>query len=157
MSYTKRQFIIAALEEIGIASYEFELTAEQEQSALRRLDSMMAQWNARGIRVGYPLPSSPEASGLDDETNVPDRCNDAIITSLAVRLAPSYGKQVSVDTKAAAKQGYNLLLTVLPPEMALPSDMPSGAGNKPWRLDTPFILQDPEQIQAGGDGDIDFN
>lgn len=156
MSYTKRQFITGALDEIGIASYEFELTAEQEQSALRRLDSMMADWNARGIRVGYPLPSSPEASDLDAETEVPDRCNEAIITNLAVRLGPQYGKQVSPDTKSTAKRAYNLLLTVLPMEQALPSNMPAGAGSKPWRRDNPFITDTPPQLQSGNDGDIEF-
>lgn len=157
MSYTKRQFITAALDEIGIASYEFELTAEQLQAAVRRLDSMMADWNARGIRVSYPLMSSPELTDIDSETDVPDRCNEAIITNLAVRLAPSYGKTVSADTKASAKRGYNLLLTVLPPEQALPTTMPAGAGNKPWRLDNPFILGQVPQLQAGEDGNIEFN
>lgn len=155
MSYTKRQFITAALEEIGIASYEFELTAEQEQAALRRLDSMMADWNARGIRVSYPMPSSPELSNIDSETSVPDRCNEAIITNLAVRLAPSYGKTVSTDTKATAKRGYNLLLSVLPTEQQLPTSMPAGAGNKTWRRDNPFIVSE-DQLQVGGDSDLTF-
>jgi hypothetical protein len=54
MGYTKRQFISAAFEEIGLASYVFDLQPEQLQSALRRLDAMMADWNAKGIRLGYP-------------------------------------------------------------------------------------------------------
>lgn len=157
MSYTKRQFVTAALDEIGIASYEFELTAEQLQSALRRLDSMMADWNARGIRVGYPLPSSPESSDIDAETEVPDRCNEAIITNLAVRLGPSYGKQVSPDTKSTAKRGYNLLITVLPPEQVLPTSMPAGAGSKPWRRDNPFIVENEPPLLTGNDGEFEFN
>ena len=72
MGYTKRQFISAAFEEIGLASYVFDLQPEQLESALRRLDAMMADWNAKGIRLGYPLPSSPQDSSLDEETLVPD-------------------------------------------------------------------------------------
>jgi len=72
MGYSKRQFVTAAFEEIGLASYVFDLNPEQMESALRRLDAMMADWNAKGIRLGYPLPSSPQNSDLDEQTNVPD-------------------------------------------------------------------------------------
>ena len=48
MGWTKRQFVAQAFEEIGLASYVFDLTPEQLQSALRRLDTMMAAWNALG-------------------------------------------------------------------------------------------------------------
>ena len=40
MGWTKRQFVTQAFEEIGLASYVFDLTPEQLQSALRRLDAM---------------------------------------------------------------------------------------------------------------------
>jgi len=99
MGYTKRQFISAAFEEIGLASYVFDLQPEQLESALRRLDAMMADWNAKGIRLGYPLPSSPQDSTLDEETLVPDSAYEAIICSLGIRLAPSFGKQVMIETK----------------------------------------------------------
>lgn len=56
MGWTKRQFVTQAFEEIGLASYVFDLTPEQLDSALRRLDTMIASWNALGIRLGYPLP-----------------------------------------------------------------------------------------------------
>ena len=82
MGWTKRQFVTQAFEEIGLASYVFDLTPEQLQSALRRLDTMIAAWNALGIRLGYPLPSSPQDSDLDEPTLVPDWANEAIITSI---------------------------------------------------------------------------
>jgi hypothetical protein len=106
------------------------------QSALRRLDAMMADWNAKGIRLGYPLPSSPQDSSLDEETLVPDSAYEAIICSLGIRLAPSFGKQVMIETKTTAKQGYDILLqrATFPLEKQLPSTTPSGAGNKPWRV-----------------------
>ncbi len=95
MGYTKRQYIEAALTEIGLADYVFNSTPQDLQTALRRLDGMMAEWNERGIRLGYPLPLSPQQSDLDSQTAVPDRANEAIVTNLACRIAPSYGKQVS--------------------------------------------------------------
>lgn len=72
MGYSKRQFVAAAFEEIGLASYVFDLQPEQLQSALRRLDAMIADWNGKGIRLGYPLPGSPQYSDLDEPSEVPD-------------------------------------------------------------------------------------
>lgn len=160
MGYSKRQFVSAAFEEIGLASYAFDLQPQQFESALRRLDAMMASWNALGIRLGYPLPSSPQFSDIDAESEVPDSANEAIITNLAVKIAPGYGKQVMPDTKATAKETYNTLLSraAAPLEQQLPGTMPSGAGNKPWRVyDDPFLRPPVDPVLAGQDGPIEFN
>lgn len=160
MGYSKRQFVTAALEEIGLASYVFDMQPEDLQSALRRLDTMIANWNGKGIRIGYPIPGSPQFSDLDEPSDVPDSANEAIITNLAMRLAPSYGKQVMPETKATARDGYATLLqrAVMPPQQQLPSTMPAGAGNKPWRVyDDPFIRGPVDPVMAGQDGVIEFN
>jgi hypothetical protein len=159
MSWTKRQFVEQAFEEVGYASYTFDLTPEQLESAMRRLDAMMATWNGKGIRLGYPIPTSPENSSLDQATEVPDSANEAIYTNLAVRLAPSIGKVASVELKATAREGYRVLLnraTATPPTQQLPGTMPSGAGNKPWRNDNPFLDAPDDPIETGGDGPLDF-
>lgn len=160
MGYSKRQFVAAAFEEIGLASYVFDLSPEQLQSAMRRIDAMMADWNGKGIRLGYPLPNSPQDSDLDEPTLVPDWANEAIITNGAVRLAPGYGKVVMPETKAVAKDSYNTLLqrATMPPEQQLPATMPAGAGNKPWRVyDNPFIRPPVDPVDAGPDGPLQFN
>lgn len=159
MSWSKGQFVDAAFEEIGMATYVFDLSADQLQGALRRLDTMIASWNALGIRLGYPLPSSPQNSELNDETFVPDSANQSIYTNLAIAIAPSYGKAVSMDTKAIAKNTYNTLLSraAYPMEKQLPGEMPSGAGNKPWCYDDPFLQTPVDPILAGQDGKIEFN
>jgi len=160
MGYSKRQFVAAAFEEIGLASYVFDLQPEQLQSAMRRIDAMMAGWNGKGIRLGYPLPNSPQDSDLDEPTLVPDWANEAIITNGAVRLAPGYGKVVMPETKAVAKDSYNTLLqrATMPPEQQLPATMPAGAGNKPWRVyDNPFIRPPVDPVDAGPDGPLQFN
>lgn len=158
MSYSKRQFVTAAFEELGLASYVFDLSPEQIESALRRLDAMMATWNGLGIRLSYPLPGSPENSDIDAETTVPDSANEAIITNLAVRLAPSIGKTAAIETKVAAKRAYDVLLAraAQPLEITLPADMPAGAGNKPWRRDQQYIYPTDPGIASGSDGYINF-
>lgn len=159
MGWTKRQFVTQAFEEIGLAAYVFDLNPEQLQSGLRRLDSMMATWNTKGIRLGYPLPASPQDSDLDEQTNVPDSSNEAIYLNLALRIAPSFGKTPSVDTKATAKAAYDNLLSVaaMPVEMQLPGTLPVGAGNKPWNIDQPFVNPPVDPLLAGQDGEIQFN
>jgi hypothetical protein len=158
MGYSKRQFVTAAFEEIGLASYVFDLSPEQLESALRRLDAMMAEWNAKGIRLGYPLPGSPESSDLDAESTVPDSANEAIITGLAIRIAPSLGKQLMPETKVTAKMAYNTLLAraCQPIEMQLPGSLPAGAGNKTYRSENQYIYGPDSTIDAGSDGPIQF-
>jgi hypothetical protein len=130
MSYTKGDLVSSALEEIGIAEFEFDISPEQRQSAIRKMDMMMAEWGARKIRLFYPLTKS-QTPDPDQETDVPDWAGEAIVTNLAVRIAPSYGKQVSPETKATARNAYTTLCGRFssPVEMQLPS-MPKGAGYK---------------------------
>ena len=154
MGWTKRQLVTQAFDEIGLASYIFDLQPEQLQSALRRLDTMMATWNAQGIRLAYPLPSNPQDSDLDQETEVPDSAYEAIYTNLAIRIAPSFGKQVAIEVKTTAKQAYNVLLqrATHPIDMQLPRTMPAGAGQKPWRIDDPFLPPPQNPVQTGSEG-----
>lgn len=158
MSWTKRQFVEQAFEEIGYAAYVFDLQPEQMQSALWRLDSMMAAWNAKGIRIGYPLPSSPEGGDIGQETGVPDAANEAVYLNLALRIAGMVGKGVSQETKMAAKMAYDTLLAraAMPREQQFPASLPLGAGNKTWRTDRPFVGEPIDPLLAGQDSAIDF-
>jgi len=159
MGWTKRQFVEGAFEEIGYATYAYDLQPEQLQAGLRRLEAMITTWNGKGIRLGYPLSSNPDNANLDDTTLVPDADNEAICANLALRIAPIVGKQVSNETKKIARESYMQLLSrfTKPQELQMPSTMPAGAGNKPWRQNTPFLPGPEDTIDAGEDGPIDFN
>ena len=159
MAWTKRQYILAAFEEIGLASYIYDLTADQLMSALFRLDSMMGSWNLKGINVGWPISASPDNSSIDDETAaVPDSCNEPIILNLAVRLGPGYGKEVAAETKMAAKQSYDAMLIqfTVPSEMQMPTTMPSGSGNKYWN-DRYLIQPNLDPLRTMQNGQLKFN
>lgn len=160
MSWTKRQFITQAFEEIGLAAYVFDLTPEQLDSALRRMDAMVAGWNANGVRINYPLPGSPEASNIDAESGVPDFANEAIYLGLALRLAPGFGKTVSPETKQFADMAYsNMANQVAIPTMErqLPMTTPRGQGTKPWRnFNNPFVNKPQDPLLAGSDNEIQF-
>jgi hypothetical protein len=159
MAFTKRDFVLAAFEEIGYASYIYDAMPEQLESVLRSLDMMMATWNGKGIRVGYPLPSSPSGSNLDTVTDVSDALAETIYKNLAIRIAPRFGKTIPQETKQAAKEGYDALLIkiAMPIEQNFPTRLPAGAGNKPWRrTQTPFIVPPDEPLDAGNDDVLTF-
>lgn len=157
MAYTCRQLVEAAFEEIGLASFSVDLQPEQLQSALRRLDMMMAEWNGKGIRLGYPIPSTALGNDLEASSNVPDSANNAIVTNLAIRLASMYGKTVSLETKISAKMGYDVLSAraVSIPEYTISGIMPRGAGNKPWKNDT-YVVPADDPLWAGKDSELEF-
>ncbi len=160
MSWTKRQFIDEAFREIGLASYVFDLTPSELESALKRMDAMMAQWNAKGIRVGYPISSTPSEGELSTETNVPDSATQAIILGLAVQIAPGYGKIISPDTKAGAMRAYDTLLAkaAMPNEKQYPGELPVGEGNKRYGSDgrDVFFPEPIDPLQAGNDATLDY-
>lgn len=158
MGWTKLQHVEHAFAEISLAPDVFNVAPEQIQRALRSLDAMMATWNGKGIRLGYPLPSSPDDSQLDQDSGIPDSANEAVFLNLAIRIAPGVGKQVSVDTRASAKAGYDVLLAraAFPPQQPSKT-LPSGAGNKPSRTYQPFLPPTPDPLLAAQGGDqIEF-
>ena len=111
-SWTKKEIVKSAFEEIGLSSYVYDLQPEQLQSAVTRLDSLMASLNAKGVRLGYPLFSNPSSVNLNDDTELPDYAVGTIIAMLAIRIAPTVGKEVSIDTRSVAKQGMTTLLSI---------------------------------------------
>lgn len=158
--WKKRELINEAFGELALQGYDFDLSPEEMQTALRRLDTMMATWEARGIRVGYLLPSGPSDSDLDQDSGLPDSAVETTYLNLAIRLAVGFGKTVSQDTRKSARDGYDALLwrAAQPIQQQFPNTLPLGAGNKPWRnVNRPFFPtpdKDPLQVNSGGDLDI---
>ncbi|RBL65198.1 hypothetical protein C3E98_044350, partial [Pseudomonas sp. MWU13-2625] len=68
---TKQELVDGAYEEIVLAGYVFDLSPEERETGLRRLDRLAAEWDALGIRVGYNLASA-DGSSLEDESGLPD-------------------------------------------------------------------------------------
>lgn len=160
MSYTKKQIIELAFEEIGLANYNFDLQPEQFQTGLKRLDLMMATWNKKGIRIGYPISSSPLADTLNDEVDVRDSALEAMYSNLAKRIAPSFGKTISMDLKANAHSTYlDLLRDTSEIQERGFTTLGAGAGNKAWRYygNDGFLRQKPDSVDGGQDGPIDLN
>lgn len=159
MSWTKRELVLQAFAEIGLPYYSYDLKPEQLQTALNRLDSMMASWNADGLRLGYALASSPSTTDLDQDSGLPDAANLAVYSNLAILVGSAIGKVASDQLKKTARESYNALSAkfVQVPQRLRPSDIPAGAGNKPWRIyGDPFLPPSPEPLTTGLDGDVEL-
>ena len=155
MSWTKGDLVNEAFSEIGIASYEFDTSPEERIAAIRRLDMMMAEWNGRGLRLGYPLPDGPDCSSTDDDSGIPDWAVEPVVLNLAIRMAPSYGKTLPPDTKAVARRGLTTLynMSTVPVEMQF-QQMPKGAGYK--ETERRFTRYPKDKLAVGEDGFWDF-
>lgn len=155
MSWTKKQIIEEAFAELALAGYVFDLTPDELQTALRRLDSMMGTWDGMGLRVGYSGASTVGASNLEDDSGLPDGATEAVYQNLALRLAPTFGKQIPPATQIAAKEGLKRLMwrAAMPQEMQFPNTLPRGAGTKPWRTTNnqfmPTVDTDPLRNTQG--------
>lgn len=160
MGWTKRQILAEAYTELGLADYDFDVSPEETQTALRRLDSLVATWEQKGLRLGYLFPASPDDSDLESDSGLPDGAVEAVYLNLAIRLAATVGKTLTIDTKTAARNGYDALLVkaARPLEQQLPGTLPRGAGNKPWRTTRQNFFPTPEDPTLGNDpgGDLAF-
>lgn len=157
MSWTKRQIVEQALEELGLASYVFDMQPEQVESARRRLDSMMALWDSKDIRFGYPLASEANSGDLDQKTNIPDFAVEAVYLNLAIRLASSFGKTVPIELKAMAKDAFETIQLAMlsnPPRVQLDPYLPRGAGHKSGCL--PFIEKSCTKTVFAPDTSVSF-
>ncbi|MES2781724.1 MAG: packaged DNA stabilization gp4 family protein [Pseudomonadota bacterium] len=150
--WTKRQIISEAFSEIGKGDYSFDMQPEEFQSALRRLDAMMATWGATvNIRIGYS-----GGNGFGDvgaETEVPDWAVTAMYLNLAISLAPTYGKTVSVGTKQQAKTALDSIMNATTVVATRYLGGYAGAGNGHRRPVLP-AYEPPIETGAGGVLDI---
>lgn len=160
MGWTKQQLLNQAFGAIGKSVNIFNIDADTMQDALRSMDGMLATWNAKGIRLGYALPSSPDSSSLEDDSGLPDSAYEAVYLNTSIRIAPFIGKQVSPDLKTSARDAYEVLLAraAMPAQQQLPNTLARGAGNKPWRtVSNPFMPTPTDPLLAGDDGAIEYD
>lgn len=152
---TRGQVVDAALAELGIGGAD-DASPEERLTGLQRLSMMMATWEGCGIRVGFAFPGEYTDAAMSVPSGLPDGAVETVVAHLAMRLAPGYGKQVSPDTRATAKAGYDALLidAARPRPQQLPDTLPMGAGNRLWphqRTYFPTPTTDPLPVAPSGD------
>ncbi|PTB28847.1 hypothetical protein C9I56_11190 [Paraburkholderia caribensis] len=129
---TKIEIVNEAYAQLGLANYVFDLQPEEITTGIRRLDRMMAQWDAAGIRIGYNLPPEASVSNANDIINVPDWAEQAMIYGVALLIAPTIPKVPTPDLRKSAQDSYDVLLygNYEIPQMQMPRHMPIGLGNR---------------------------
>lgn len=160
MSWTKRQILEQAFNEIGLAGYLFDLSPEQLQTAARQLDSMMLTWNAKGIKLGYSFALDPQNIDIDQDSFIPPEAYEATYLNLGLRIGPGFGKTIPAETRINAKMAYDAIVAIaaMPRQQQMPGTMPAGAGNKPWRRYDDNFLRQPDEgpLTVDPNGQLDF-
>lgn len=150
--WTKNDVIAQAFSEIGKGA-DFDLQPEDMQTALRKLDAMMATWGgALGVRVGY---AGGDGKGdLVVSATVPDWAYEALYLNLALKLCPDYGKTPNPVTVMGAKQAMDAVRSrnVIPATRTISGY--AGGGNSTWGAVA--IPQDSPALAAGADSEFTF-
>lgn len=160
--WTKKLLVNMAFDDLSLAGYIFDLTPEEIQASILRLDSMMANWELYGIRIGYQMTENPESADPDQPSGIPDWANEAVYKGLAIRQAASFGKATPPSLAVAAKQAYDSLLSICAhadlAQMQFKGNLPLGGG---WKQRNgwggPFVRPPTDVLTTGPDGPLDFN
>ena len=99
---TNSQIITDALREHNVIPEGKNASAEQATHGLRVLNRMMEKWLEDEINLGYLEQTSAAAT-----IPIPAWAEDGVVAQLAIRLAPTYGAQVSPELYEAAKDSFN--------------------------------------------------
>lgn len=147
---TKLTIVQRALGKIGIATYVFDPSPEQLQSALELLNQIAAELDGIGIRKGYVLGNEISA-----ESGLPDTAINPFAALLAIALAPEYGKQIAPTLQIEGMRARNALMVTnnVIPQMVRPNTMPRGTGNN-LGVRQQAYFQDPDPLTTGIDGEL---
>ena len=152
MTWSKREIIKDAFEEIGLGAQAYDIQPEDYQTALRRLNAHVSEWSGSGAQTGFAGNNTPSEGELDRDSNLPPDAVRGVICGLACDIAPGFGKQVSRKTMTAAANGRNLMLRKaaadsIPKKAKNNLSVPAGAGHK-YREQINIVAADTEQLSG---------
>jgi hypothetical protein len=105
-------------------------SAEQHAQLIRRLNQMMAMWEADGKALGYV----PVGTATDTMT-VPDGALMGIWTSLAILSAPLFGAAVSGELAEMNRQGMAVIDKITAREVLMEMDVPTPTGREAFNIE----------------------
>lgn len=136
MSRTKGDLVLKALRKAGLYSNATLTDADPQaiQDAIQDLEDMMAQWEAKGIKLGYLFADAENAVEPmpDDDSGIASWANDGVSLKLAIQICMDNVIQPSDALLTAADSAYQVLCIALTtiPSLERRNDMPRGAGNR---------------------------
>jgi len=137
---SKRQLVEQAFTEVSLNGWEFDITADEKDVALRRLDALMYELASRDVNLSYNFPTAMGEGSLNDALGVPDGAFFGLAIMLAKRLCPTMGKTMSTESRMALndaqKAVYGIGQTI--PAVNFANGTAWGSGNKPWSSRYPY-------------------
>jgi P22 tail accessory factor len=123
---TAGDIIERAFKRILVGGADAAPEADEYADALADLNSMMAGFEANGIRLGYT-----EVDNVSDNVTIPSAAILGVVSNLAVTIAPDYGGTVSPILADQARSGMNTLRKLGCPRIrtSFPNTLPMGSGN----------------------------
>lgn len=154
MGWTKKQLITEAYNSIGLADYVFDISPEDLQSACRKMDSMIASWEGKGVHIGYSSSDTPQSADTNADSGVPSFATSAVYLNLAMVLAPAFRIPIPVTLYGMARSAYLDCISAAmepPKQCQMPSTLPRGAGQK--NPEYPYMSPPTEYITTTPGGD----
>jgi hypothetical protein len=127
------ELIDSALREINVINENGSASAEQGEQCLDKLNALMAKWRVSDADFGWW-----KQTDLTADAPVPDWAEEAVISALAVRVAPQYGASISAELALVARDSLKTVkreVIKLKMDNADMSHMPIGAGHYQTRYD----------------------
>lgn len=129
-TFLKVDFIIDAFSQMRINGLTRGPTPGDLEIALRRLENMAAEWNARNMDPGWNFEDEPDPNA---PTNIQRSYFHSYSTNLAVRILPDFGKQPTEDLRRQANQSLSFMASSIAAnrvnEVFYTRRHPKGAGN----------------------------
>ena len=109
---TTRALIERAYRKIGVVAVDEPMTADQGQTGLVAINSMMHGWELQGITIGH------SDLLLAGEFSMADRFQEAVVYCLAAKLAPDNGVAPPMEADMMFRQVQTHYIGI--PELTLP-------------------------------------
>lgn len=127
---TKIETIKSAYSQLRISGLTVQPASENVETALCRLEDMMAEYDGAGVCVGYNFENEPDPNSI---TNVQRKYWQMMASNLAVRLIADFNKQVPQALLMQASASYSSASSSVAAErirqVPYPSRQPIGSGN----------------------------
>jgi len=143
------KLIERALGVIKVRASEQPITAAEMNTGVDYLNDLMASWASISRSFGYSHVTDP-----DNETNIPDWANRAVILNLGVEMASEYGATVDQVLYKNASDALRILRNRIAGELEvlLPNTLPVGQANNCYDSYTNFF---PNPTEDDLDSDQD--
>ena len=152
MSKTKGELAIEVFDALAMNDGLTEPTVKEVEYVMKRIEQMVATWERKGIFVNYKYADPTYGPDTNSESGIVDTDEAPVVMNAAVLCAPKFGRSASQDVKAQAKEGYELLFSIVLPQRQQSIDQPSGQGNNYWGNPYSSYMPDEEQITIPDDG-----